>query len=45
LKGRHLSEEVGVYGRIMLEWFLGKYGGEVWIGYIWHRIGNSDGVL
>jgi hypothetical protein len=30
---------------IILEWILGKYGGRVWTGYIWLRIGNSGGLL
>jgi hypothetical protein len=34
LKGRGHSEDVGVDGRIILEWILGKYGGRVWTGCI-----------
>jgi hypothetical protein len=30
LKGRDRSEDLGVDGRIILEWILGKYGGKVW---------------
>jgi hypothetical protein len=34
-----------VDGKIILEWVTGKQGGKVWIGFIWIRIGNSDGML
>jgi hypothetical protein len=34
LKGRDHSEDLGVDGRIILEWILGKYGGKVWTGFI-----------
>jgi hypothetical protein len=37
LKGRDHSEDLGVDGRIILEWILGKYGGEMWTGSIWIR--------
>jgi hypothetical protein len=30
-----------VDGKI-LEWILGKYGGRVWTGCIWFRIGTSN---
>jgi len=36
---------LGIDGRIILEWFLGKYGGKVWTGCIWLRIGTSDRLL
>jgi hypothetical protein len=45
LKWRDHSEDVGLEGRIMLEWFLRKYGGKVWIGHIWLKIGTSSGLL
>jgi hypothetical protein len=44
LKGRDLSGDLGTDGRI-LEWVLGKYGGNVWIGCIWLRRGPSGGFL
>jgi len=45
LKGRDHSENLDVGGRIILEWILGKYGGRVWTGCIWFRIGISGGLL
>jgi hypothetical protein len=29
---------VGLGGRIISEWILGKEGGRVWIGFMWHKI-------
>jgi hypothetical protein len=31
----------GVAGRLKLEWILEKYGGKVWTGFIWLRIGTG----
>jgi len=45
LKGRDHSEDPGVDGKVILEWYLGKEGGKVWIGYIWLRIGTSGELL
>jgi len=45
MKGRHNSENLGIDGRIILEWILEKQGGKVWAGYIWLRIGASDGIM
>jgi len=39
------SEELGVGGRIMLEWILGKLSGKVWTEFIWLIIGTSGGML
>jgi len=36
---------IGVDGRIILEWILGKYDGKVWTVFIWLRIGTNDGLL
>jgi len=44
LKGRDHSEDLGMNGRI-LEWILEKFGGNMWTGVIWLRIGTSDGLL
>jgi hypothetical protein len=44
LNGRDHSEDVGVDGK-MLEWALGKYGGEVWTGFNWLGIGTTGGLL
>jgi hypothetical protein len=32
LKGRDHSEYLGIDGKIILEWILGKKGGKVWTG-------------
>jgi len=39
------SEELGVDGKIILEWILVKKGGKVWTGFIWLRAGTSGGLL
>jgi hypothetical protein len=44
-EGKYHSEDLGIDGKIILECTLGKWGGRVWIGSIWLRIGTSDGVL
>jgi hypothetical protein len=43
LKGRDHSEDLGVDGRIILEWILGKYNGRVWTRVFWLRTGTSGG--
>jgi len=40
-EGRDHSENLGVDGNIILEWILGK----LVDGFIWLRIGTSDGLL
>jgi hypothetical protein len=45
LKGRHHSEDLGIDGRIILEWILGQYGGKVWNRLTWLRIWASGGLL
>jgi hypothetical protein len=45
LKVRDHSEFLGIDGMVILERILGKYGGNVWNGCIWLRIGTSDGLL
>jgi hypothetical protein len=45
LTERDFLEDVGMNGKIILEWILGKYDGEIWIGFIWLRIGTSGGSL
>jgi hypothetical protein len=40
----HLKD-LGVDGRIISEWILGKYGGKMWIGCIWLMIGTSGGLV
>jgi hypothetical protein len=41
LKGEDHLED----GMIISEWILGKWGGKVWIRYIWFRIGTIGGLL
>jgi hypothetical protein len=43
--GRNHTGDISIDGRIIVEWNLGKYGGKVWIGFIWLRIGTSGGLL
>jgi hypothetical protein len=43
-EGDH-SQDLGVDGRIILEWMLGKSAGKVWAGFIWLRIGTICGFL
>jgi len=38
-------QNLGVDGRVTLEWILVKYGEKVWTGWIWPRIGTSGGLL
>jgi hypothetical protein len=38
-------EDLGVDGKILLEWILEKYGEKVWTGFMWLRIGTSGGLL
>jgi hypothetical protein len=45
LKGRDHLEDLGIGGKIILEWISEKYGGTVWTSSIWPRIGTSGGLL
>jgi hypothetical protein len=45
LKGRDHLEDLGVDGRIMLEWILNKYIGRMWTRFIWLRIEASARFL
>jgi len=45
LKGRDHSEELGIDGKIIIEWILGKKSGKVWTEGIWLRIGISGRLL
>jgi hypothetical protein len=39
------SEDLGVDGKIILEWILEKCGGKEWTGCMWLRIGTNGGLL
>jgi hypothetical protein len=45
LNGRDHLEELGVDGKIMLEFILWKWGERVWIGFIYLGIWISGGPL
>jgi len=45
LEWRNSLEDLGVDGRIILEWILGKWGVWMWTGFIWLGIGTSGGLL
>jgi hypothetical protein len=41
-KGRDILEDYAyIIGKSVLEWFLEKQSGKLWIGFIWLRIGTS----
>jgi hypothetical protein len=45
MKERDHSEDLGVYGRVILCWILGKYGENLCIGLSWLRIAESGGPI
>jgi len=45
LKGNVHSTDLGVDGRIILEWILREWGGVAWTGFVWPRMGASGGLL
>jgi hypothetical protein len=45
LKRRDPLEVIGIDGRIILQWILGKYVWRVWNGFIWLRKGAGGKVL
>jgi hypothetical protein len=42
-EGKNHSEDEGVDGKTILELIVGKQGGNVWIEFIWLRIGPVAG--
>jgi hypothetical protein len=38
-------EDLDVGGRIILKWILESQDGVVWTGFIWLKIGTSEGLL
>jgi hypothetical protein len=45
VEGGYNSDDVGVDGRIILKWSLGKLSSRVWIRLIWLRIWTCGGLL
>jgi hypothetical protein len=45
LEVRYHPEDLGLHGRIILEWILEKQSGKVWTGFIWLRIETSGCML
>jgi hypothetical protein len=45
MKERDHSEDLGVNGKKILEWNLGKYGGKVRTDVMWLRIGKNGGFF
>jgi hypothetical protein len=45
LKARDHSKNLGAERRIITKRILGKYGGMVWTGFIWLRLGARGGIL
>jgi len=45
LKWKDHSKNLGIDGKIILEWILGKWGGRVWTERIWLRIGTNGRPL
>jgi len=43
LKGGDHSGDLGVDGKIILEWILGTLGGKMWVAFIWLRRGSVRG--
>jgi hypothetical protein len=44
-EGKRQLKDLVVDAKIILEWALRKYGGMVWTGFIWLRIGTNGGLL
>jgi hypothetical protein len=45
MKGRDHAEHRSVDVKIILEWILGTQDGSMCVGFVWLRIGTSDGLL
>jgi hypothetical protein len=42
LKVRYHFEDLGIDGKLISEWVLGKQVGRLWTGFIWLTTGTSD---
>jgi hypothetical protein len=45
LRGKDHSEDLGVDGKVILEWIIGKLSGMRWTACIYFRIRTSGGIL
>jgi hypothetical protein len=45
LKGRDISEDLRIDGRVIIKWILGNWGSKVWIGFVWLVLGTSGGLF
>jgi hypothetical protein len=45
VEGRNHSEDTGIDGRIILKGVYKEYGGQLWNGFMWLRIGTSGEIL
>jgi hypothetical protein len=42
---RLLGRPGSKWRELILQWILGKWGGKMWSGYIWHGIGTNGRLL
>jgi len=45
LNGKSELKNTGAYGKILLQWILGKNGRKEWTGCIGLRVGTNGGLL
>jgi hypothetical protein len=45
LKGRDILGDLGIDGKTILKWILGKYDRKLWAGFIWIRKGTRGWLL
>jgi hypothetical protein len=44
-EGANHSKDLGIDGKTILKFILGKYSANVWTGCVWPRIGIGDGLF
>jgi len=44
-KGKNHLGDIGIDGRIILEWIFENQGRKLWTGFVWLRIGTSKWLL